>query len=190
MKLLAPFHAAGLRIKAPDGAVEGGEMKFAFGHHWRGDDVVIEPGFPQRQAFPEREGAEPMFAALWIGHENASVHHGGLGEQRIAEPFFPSDLSAGGLDDFEGAALGVEHRKALGEHGGRGAVVPGVQTPGECAVAGVEGVKVVAAKAATHKEAVAAHCRGGHGAPWFDDDPPASEAGGVVLESDRAARRT
>src|SRR5206468_4180902 len=107
---------------------------------------------------------------------------GRLGQERIAEPLLPDCPAGGGFHDHQRAAFGVEDGETLLEHRGGGAVVTGVQVPGQCARPGVQGIKVVAAESSADEYATVHDCGRRDGAIALDPDAPAVEAGCAILE--------
>src|SRR4029453_11601690 len=107
LHLLAPLHLARIRIDAPNAAIEGREVDPTLRHDGRRDDIMVDLGLPERCAFPECKGTQPMGAASRIDHKDAPGDDGGLRQEWITQPAVPNLVAGDSIDHLQRATLGV-----------------------------------------------------------------------------------
>src|SRR5262249_27095521 len=136
--------------EAGERPVQVGNVDVAVGEHRGGDDLAGQWLFPQLPAVGPVEGRQvvpTVPAAVGVDLIDATAGHRRHAHQRVAQPLLPQRLARGG-EDLQLATLGVEGDAALVHDGGGGAVVFGLVLPQDVAGSRIEGVEVIAAKAA------------------------------------------
>src|SRR5262249_35565445 len=119
------------------------------------DDLAFDRLLPVFLAGPQVEAGEvvpPVAPGVGVGHVDASGPHGGHAHQGGAQPLLPDRCALDG-QDLQLAAPRVEDAVSFADSRRGGPAVRGLVLPGEAAVAGVEGVEIVATEAPADEDA-------------------------------------